>query len=180
MYGSKSKGGFRDVIKEIRKHVRMDDPHPLGRYLGVNHRIARHGGKGKEAIEVEFDMTDYFRAKCRAYVEDSGRTLRKVDSPHAPNIDEATFEASLSSEGELAAKQCASHLMGCLYGARMAHLGVSVAITRLADRHLERLFAYLDSHSDLVLSGSLSEEDKQDIALRFLPDADLNGDELHT
>ena len=36
MYGSKSAGGLRAEIDEVRKHIRMDDPAPLGRYLGVN------------------------------------------------------------------------------------------------------------------------------------------------
>ena len=80
--------------------------------------------------------------------------------------------------------------MGSLYGARMAHPGVSVAITRLAahitkwnkecDRRLERMFSYLETHSELVLSGCLSEEDSPHAVLRFWPDADLNGDEFHT
>ena len=76
--------------------------------------------------------------------------------------------------------------MDSLDGARMAHPGISVAITRLAshittwnkecDRRLERIFSYLASNPDLVLSGCLSEEDKPNVKLRFWPDAALSGD----
>ena len=93
-------------------------------------------------------MTDFFRARVKAYKPDTGKTLRKVDTQHAPKVDTATFDKNLETEGELDATQCASHLMGSLYGARMAHPGVSVAVTRLAahitkwkkecDRRLER------------------------------------------
>ena len=65
-----------------------------------------------------------------------------------------------------------------------------MVITRLAShiitwkkecgRRLEHLFSYLWTNSEMVLSGSLSEEDLPDIVLRFWPDADLSGDEFHT
>ena len=47
MYGSKSKAGLRAEISEARKRMNMDDPAPLGRYLGVNHRRSVWGPKGK-------------------------------------------------------------------------------------------------------------------------------------
>ena len=80
--------------------------------------------------------------------------------------------------------------MGYIYGARVAHPEITVAITRLAshittwsaecDIRLERMFAYLATHPDVVLSGRLSEEDSAHATLKFWPDADLNGDEFHT
>ncbi len=168
----------------------MDDPHPLGRYLGCYHRVAVTGPVGATVTEVEFDMIDFFRTKVDAYVADTGRTLRAVDTPHAPKLDTKAFDTAVGTPGELTAKQCASHLMGSLYGARMANPALSVAITRLAshisnwtaecDRRLERLFAYLKSNVSMVLSGSLGEEDAPNVLLRFWPDANLNGDEFHT
>ena len=102
-----------------------------------------------------------------------------VNTPHAPKVDSATFDKDLETEGELDAKQCASHFMGNLYVARMAHPGVSVAITLLAahitkwnkecGRQLERLFSYLDSSSDLALSDCLSEEFAPHAVLRSGP-----------
>ena len=80
--------------------------------------------------------------------------------------------------------------MGALYGARMAHPGLSVAITRLAshiitwnfacERRLQLLFAFIHSNPDLVLCGSLGVQDLDDVYVRFWPDADLKGDEFHT
>ena len=80
--------------------------------------------------------------------------------------------------------------MGALYGARMAHPGLSTAIVRLAsnihswnaecERRLQRLYAYLESTPDQVLSGCLAERDRPEAFIRFWPDADLNGDEFHT
>ena len=81
MYGSKCKGGLRAEISEVLKHINMDDPAPLGRYLEVNHRRSVWGPQGKKTTEVEFDVLDFFRAKCKAYKADTGKTLRKVDSP---------------------------------------------------------------------------------------------------
>ena len=190
MYGPDCKGGLRDVLKEVRKEISMEEPHPLGRYLGVERRTKISGTPGKRTTEAEFDMIAFFKAKVDAYVNDSQRTLGTVDSPHVPKLDNATFEANLEREGELTARQCASHFVGCLYGARMAHPAISVAITRLAshittwsaecDRRLERLFAYLATHPAMVLPGCLSEEDRPHTSIKFWPDADLNGDEFHT
>lgn len=162
----------------------MEDPHPLGQYLGVSHRIQATGPLGRQLTEVESDMVDLFKSKVMAYQSDIGCTF------HAPKVDNATFERNLDIAGALDAKQCASHLMGRLYGARMARPGVSVAITGFAsrittwnkecDRRLEHLFSYLRSSEDVVPPGSLSEVDLPDMVLRFLLDADLNGDEFHT
>ena len=52
MFGSKSKGGIRDEISVVRKAINMDDPAPLGRYLGVNHRTSVLGKPGKQTTEA--------------------------------------------------------------------------------------------------------------------------------
>ena len=62
MYGPDCKGGLHDVIKEVRKEMWMEEPHPLGRYLGVQHRIVISGPPGKRVTETEFDMIEIFKA----------------------------------------------------------------------------------------------------------------------
>ena len=58
--------------------------------------------------EVEYNMTGYFANELKAYVKDTGNTLRKADTPHAPKLDSKTFEANLEQTGELTQRQCAS------------------------------------------------------------------------
>ena len=65
LYGSKAKGGLGAEIAEVRKHIRMDDPAPMGRYLGVNHRTSVMGPVGNKTSEVEFDMIDFSGARSR-------------------------------------------------------------------------------------------------------------------
>ena len=135
-------------------------------------------------------MSNYVSTKVRKLKEDTTATLRTVDTPHVPKQDKQTFEKSLETSGTLTERQRASHLMGLLYGARMAHPGLSTAIGRLApcitkwnaecERRLHRMFAYLKSAPDLVLCGCLGEQDLHDAYIQFSPDADLNGDEFHT
>ena len=62
------------AIKQIRTKINMKEPHPLGRYLG------------KSVTEVEFNMTQYFASKVKAYVRDTGKTMRRFDTPHAPTL----------------------------------------------------------------------------------------------
>ena len=129
----------------------MEEPHPLGRYLGVQHAFKSTGPPGAKVTEVEFDMSGYFLAKVRKLVEDTCATRMKADTPHAPEPDSKVFEANLEKPGELDIKHRPSHLMGALYSARMAHPGLSTAITRLTchihswnaecERRLHRLFA---------------------------------------
>ena len=90
------------------------------------------GEPGSTCTEVEFNMSNYFASKVRNFKRDTGATLRQADTPHAPKQDSKTFEANLAKPGKLDMKQCASHLMGALYGARMAHPGLSTAMLRLA------------------------------------------------
>ena len=80
--------------------------------------------------------------------------------------------------------------MKLLYGSRTAWPPIAVAISRLAsfitkwngecDRRLKRLMEFVKSAGDLVLSGTLSSEDRDDAELWVWPDADLASDELST
>ena len=130
MYGPKSQ--LHKNISHIRKQTNMEDPRPLGRYLGVQHVFKVSGPEGAQVTEAEYYMSGYFAIKSKAYVQDTGKVLRKTYTSHAPKVDNTTCERNLETPGELTQRQCASHLMGSLYGARMAHPALSVAITRIA------------------------------------------------
>ena len=103
-------------------------------------------------------------------------TLRAADTPHVPKVDAKTFEKNLETPGYLNQRQCASHLMGALYGARMAHPGLSTAIARLTshiivwnaecERRLVRMFAHVETNPELVLSGRLGEQDLSSAFIR--------------
>ena len=97
--------------------------------------------------------------------------MRKADTPHALKVDSKTFEASLNKPDELTQRQCVSNLMGAFHGARMSHPGLTVAVARLASHittwnaecelRMHRLFVYMDSNKDLVLSSATGEQDLQ-------------------
>jgi hypothetical protein len=86
--------------------------------------------------------------------------------------------------------EAASYLMKLLYGARMCCPWLTVPVQRLAahvhswnaecDRRLVRLYDFVWSNLDIVLSGVLSEADIPHLELHYWPDADLNGDMMHT
>ena len=48
------------------------------------------------------------------------------------------------------------------------------------DRRIVRLYEYINSHTDLVLTGELSSADADCLVIHAWPDADLNGDAMHT
>ena len=111
----------RGALKEIRGVVNMEDPTTLGKYLGCLHRIQVEGTAPKRVTTVEWDMCDYNRATVDAYSRDTGfKHGRHVDSPFSPKLDDKAYARLLEDPGKLDQRQCASHLMKALYGARMA------------------------------------------------------------
>merc|ERR1712032_260033 len=122
----------------------------------------------------EYDMCDALAAAVRTYVSITGQRLKIADSPYPPDIGEKELAHNLSQPG-VAGEHSASFLMKLLYSARMAAPWLTVAIQRLAtqitkwsaeaDRRLNRLFCYIHSHPEQVLSGSLATTDLADIAV---------------
>ena len=68
------------------------------------------GTPGTSVTEVEHNMSGYFSTTVKSYIKDTGKKLRKVDTPHAPKVDSQAFDANLMKPGELTQRQCASHL----------------------------------------------------------------------
>ena len=182
MYGT---GRVMEIIAEVRKNIKMDDPTSLQKYLGVVHRIVRTEVDGETLTEVTFDMEQYFRAAVEDYVELSGNALEKVASPFAPRLVADALEKLTSEKGDMA-EHAAHCVMKLMYGARMAMPYLCVVISRLSsqisrwtkdsDRRLLRVYSYLQNALDIKLRGSMSTADAESIKLVAWPDADLNGD----
>ena len=164
----------------LEKRIGFKEPAtPIGRYLGANHKMTKSGDESSLIVS----MVDFVKTNaCEEYRVELG--LSALPPVHAP------FQGELAAEqGEPAGKlahSCASHLMRLLFAARMARPDLLVAITRLAshvskwkavhDKALHQLMCYAATHSDEVLTGSLSTDDLLTAQLVASPDADLAGD----
>ena len=129
-------------------------------------------------------MCDALAAAVKLYVSITGQRLKVADSPYPPDIGEKELAHALEQPG-VAGEHSASFLMKLLYSARVAGPWLSVAIQRLAtqitkwsgeaDRRLHRLYCYLHSTPDNVLTGSLAHSDLEHLVVQAWPDADLAG-----
>ena len=92
------------VLLRIRKVIKMEDPHELGKYLGCYHRIAekRCQSTGEVTIHVEWDMSAYNRDAVTRYEKEDfrdGKPFFKAATPFAPKQDARTFESLMGTEG---------------------------------------------------------------------------------
>jgi hypothetical protein len=173
-------------ILELRNKVEMDDPSDLSKYLGCNHRVSVVGVSPNRITCYEFDMVGYFSQAVRIYEQQTGNKLKKVDSPFAPVVPHEHLEKLLNTPGQLG-QDAASYLMKLLFGARLAHPILCIAIQRLArnvskwtaecDRRLHRLYCYIWSHLDVIFAARVCEcIDIENMCIELWPDADLCGD----
>ena len=180
--------GLLPLLAQIRLEIEMDDPTPIGRYLGCYHHITRSGVPGKQITKCVWEMTGYFDQALQIYRDDTGLSVKPATSPYVPEIDSAELDLLLNTPGKF--QKLAPHfLMKLLYGARMCHPGLSLGIGRLArritkwcsecDRRLHRLYEFLCG-TDYQLHGELSQEDLSMCYLAVWCDADLNGDLFDT
>ena len=110
--------GMKEEIDTLRKRIKMDDPAPLGKYLGCNHRFKHDTVGGEKVTTVEYDMVDYFSDACSIYMKETGLSLKPVDSPYALDLPSGQLDKLLESAGRSGDK-ASSFLMKLLYGARM-------------------------------------------------------------
>ena len=109
-------------IAAIRELVKMEDPSPIGKFLGCQHNVTKVKlPSGATETTCEFDMVDSLQAGVQDYKDISGQRLKEVDSPYPPDLPQAQLD-----------EHCASFLMRLLYPARMAAPWLTVAIQRLA------------------------------------------------
>jgi hypothetical protein len=176
---------LKPLIVTLRQKIKMEEPSDLYKYLGCFHYFAEEQLNGARIMTVQFSMADFFRSACEIFMEETGERLRGAPTPYAPDIRQEDLDALMSKPGKYASR-AASYIMKIMYGARMAMPQICVAVSRLSsqisrwtadsDRKLLRVYNYLYSNTDKVLTGSLSTEDSGVIRLIAWPDADLNGD----
>ena len=174
-------GRARACLTELRKVIDFDTPTEIAKYLGCHHKFKRKG----KVTKVTAEMRDYCVKACEDFATRSGHKFSFAPTPYAPEQSNEVREKLEAVKGEFA-EDCAHHLMTLMYAARIARPTEIVAVTRLAsfisrwsaecDRKLRRLFDFVHSHTDLVLSGQLSTEDRETAELVVWPDADLAGD----
>ena len=146
----------------IRKGIKIDDPSPLGMYLGCRHDLSerRLPDTGVRVCTIEYNMEDFLRSCVERYKElTSVTTMSRVATPFLQEISEPDFtdpattsRMTSSAEGALRdaleksnvedansampqqqLKPCAAKvLMKILYAARYARLDLLRAVCALA------------------------------------------------
>ena len=159
----KMSGGAKALLEGwalIRKQIKMEDPTPIGKYLGCEHKVHRgfmpQGGPArgpqpedtktnqaahKPLIPVtwfEYDMSSFLMQCVDKYCELSNLPVSSLKKVETPYLDETKFsgvgdvgEAKTPQEGTL--KPIASRiLMKVLYAARMCRFDLLRAVSALA------------------------------------------------
>ena len=187
----------------IRKGVNTDDPSPVGKYLGCDHKVStgRDPSSGHEYRIMEYDMSDFMRSCVDRYVELAGinkSSLKKALTPflvepkeQSPARDPCTNDGieSPSDADEVRGRLqpiAARVLMKVLYGARMARYDLIRAVNGLAtevtkwttrcDARLHRLMCYINSTLEQKLYGWVGDL-AESMSLHLFVDADLAGDQ---
>ena len=163
----------------LRKLVSIEDPAPLGRFLGREHPevIMPNGVKGKC-----YDMEDYCQQFVDKYLDIVGPVkLKEASTPFCP--DAQLVASDYEVKGHLAPNACGVLMKG-LWLARLARPDLLRPITELAahltdwsvnhDRMLHRLVCYAKSTLDLRLCMYVGDPPK-DLSLRLYADADFAG-----
>ena len=181
-------GRVEEIVKEVRKNIRMDEPAAMQKYLGVIHHITSREVSGERITEICFDMAAYFRSAIEDYLQISGAKLTRAASPYAPKVESDELDRLLETPGKLE-KHAAHLVMKLMYGARMALPYLCIVVGRLSsqitrwtadsDRRLHRVYCYLQDALEVKLTGTLSTADLHSFKIGAWPDADFNGD-VHT
>ena len=80
-----------EMLLRVRRHVDMEDPHLLGKYLGCYHRMAVgvDPKSGATVTEVEWDMVDYNKSAVAKYESEdfcSAPISANVPTPFASKL----------------------------------------------------------------------------------------------
>ena len=186
--------------RSIRSGIKTDDPTPVGKYLGCDHKAStcKDPSTGHEYRVMEYDMSDFMRSCVDRYVELAGinkSSLKKALTPFLAEPKEPSpARDPCSSDGHVADADlvrgrlqpiAARVLMKVLYGARMARYDLIRAVNSLAtevtkwtprcDARLHRLMCYINSTLDRKLYGWVGDL-VPDLSLHLFVDADLAGD----
>ena len=172
------------IIEKIRVDLEMDPPELIQRFLGCLHQIKITGKPGAQLTTVTYAMVEYFQTAVEEFSAETAVTFnqRSVDTPYAPSVSDPKYTKLIAAPGELATKAL-SFLTKLLYGARIVLPTIITAVQKLAcfldtpkekrwspecDRQLTRVYQFLAANPKQVLTGELSEEDKDILELWFL------------
>ena len=166
--------------KELESHIGFGGPpEEISKFLGGHHKFSVDD---TGLVMARTNMCEFLRDACQRYKTEIGVT--KLTVARSPYLDE-NFENGKDQPGKFAST-AASHLMKLLFAARLCRPDLLVAITRLAtrvsawqqchDKHLHRLFQYVEGAPDLELTGSLRASDLDGCSLTMWVDADLASD----
>lgn len=173
-----------DFWNKLRESVKLEpEQYILGQggtlILGRKHYIKVENDHTK----CELDMRSYAESIVDTYCEITGfdkKQFRNVPTPHIP--ESSLTEEDLTQSGELD-KDASRILMRLLWLSRLTRPDLSFIVTRLAgrvtawtrfeDRQLHRCVSYLNSSTEVVLTGSVSH--KGGVRLDVYTDADFAG-----
>ena len=159
--------GSYDEWPSIREVVRVTDPTPVGRVLGVHHRFQKQGTLTK----TEIDMTDYCIQSVQLYKSTKGSD----QYPIKPKVFYPWYEPTqweidnLMDKPGVFGPASASLLMKALYCARMVRLDICYTINTLScyvtkwnalcDKQICHLFSYIDNSKDKCLHAQMGTSD---------------------
>ena len=165
--------------RSLRATIELEDPEPIGRFLGRDHLLFDEKG----VRTCVFDMEAYTMQAVALYTEHTGVSkFRVATTPFCPE-GSITLEDD-EAQGELSSCAC-SILMKILWLARLARPDLLKPVCDLAskitkwtrgdDKRVYRLVCYLHSSPHYRLSGHIGDA-ASTLSLRLYVDADFGGD----
>ena len=122
---------IQSIIKKLEEQVVMDDPAPIGKYLGVVHKVSTYDFNSEIVTEVIFDVSVYIKSAIDDYVKRTGWNLKPATSPYAPDLSATALDQLLNEDGEHAG-MATSFVMKLAHAARMAVPQALTPVCRLA------------------------------------------------
>ena len=170
----------------IRQGLKIDDPAPLGLYLGCRHSMFEHKTEtGHRLRGVSYDQEDFLKSCVDRYKELSGVVkLPPCKTPFLEDPPEPLANDPPPKEGQLR-PHAASILMKTLYAARVARPDLLKPVCYLAccitrwdehcDRQVHRLMRYINCTYHHRLIGFVDQDSPEGLTLDVFADADFAG-----
>ena len=98
----------QNVTKQLKTQVVMDEPTPIGKYLGMMHMVATYDCNSEVVTEVVFDMRVYIKSAVDDYVKRTGWNLKPATSLYAPDLSADALDQLLNEDGEHAGMDASS------------------------------------------------------------------------
>ena len=167
----------------IQKVVKISEPGPVGRVLGVHHHFQKQG----TVTSTEIEMNGYLQQSVDLYNSLEGSKIHPLkNNVFYPWYEPTQHEIdTLGVQEGIFGPNSASLLMKALYSGRMVRLDICYAINTLSkyitkwsalcDKQIKHLFSYLLTTKERSLHGIVDSRDLELLVLKAYPDADLAG-----